>query len=550
MGLGFIGAGTMATAIIEGLTKAQDYPGTEITVINKKDKSKIDFLCETHGVKAARGYEDLTEASTTLVLAVKPQDMPEVLDRLRGLVNKNHLVISTVAGITLDSIGASFGAGVPVIRAMPNTPARVGEGVSALCFNANVSDEQKRLAERLFSTVGRVFWVNEGCMDAVTALSGSGPAYFYRLAQEMAKAASEMGLEKHLSERLSTQTLIGAGALLKHSPVGLEQLISEITSPQGTTEAALRVLESKTMSRLVQEALDKACSRSHEISEAFCDKETRRRQAISQAKRLVVKIGTSTIAGRDGIFNRDLVRDLATQISQLIARGKEIVLVSSGAIASGRGRLGAVRCPGITEKQVLSAVGQSILMRNYESVFEEFELTVGQVLLTKDDLGNPRRSALCRNTLEGMLEWGIVPVINENDAVAVEEIRFGDNDSLSAQVAVLLDADLLVLLTDTEGFFTKDPHTDPDAEFIPTVRSIDAGVFQMAGGTHNTQASGGMTTKVWAASTAQRCGIPTVIAKGSMPDVLQRITRGDLVGTLFTGEKTLAQEPFQRGRTL
>lgn len=532
--VGFIGAGNMATAIIKGLTTNKTAPGPRITVINKHNRKRLMHLCSAYGVRAAKDYEELIKQSKIVVLAVKPDQMGEVLDAISPLVTANHLIISVAAGVTIKTIENSLNQDVPVIRAMPNTPAQVGAGVSVLCGSHPVTDEHKAHADGVFSAIGKVVWLDEIYMDAVTALSGSGPAYFYRLAQEMTEVAVEMGLDRQVAEELSRQTLIGAGCLMKSTDLTLKQLIDQIASPNGTTEAALRVFESNGLGLLVEEAMGKALRRSEEISAAYAEYETRKRAAITRARRIVVKIGSSTVTDENGMFNEKLLRGIVKQVSSLMAEVREVVIVSSGAMAAGRGRIGREKGLSITEKQVLAAVGQGLLMRTYESLFEEYGLTVGQVLLTRDDLGSPKRSALCKDTLEAMLKRGIIPIINENDTVAVEEIRFGDNDTLSARVAVLIGADLLIMLTDTDGFYDKDPRLLPDARLITTIRDIDPEILAMAQGSHNVDVgTGGMITKVWAANMALQHGIPTVIANGSKPEVLTLILEGHLIGTLF-----------------
>ena len=536
--IGFIGAGNMATAIIKGLTSCTNAPGPKMTVINKNNRNRISYLCGTYGVTAAKNFEELMTVSNIIILAVKPDQTPEVLEAISGLVTEDHLIISVVAGITINAVENCLNQKAPVVRAMPNTPAQVGEGVSVLCGSHRVTDEHKVQAEAVFSSVGKVFWMDEIYMDAVTALSGSGPAYFYRLAQEMTEVAVEMGLERQLSEKLARQTLIGAGYLLKSTDLTLKQLIDQVTSPNGTTEAALRVFESNGLGLLVEEAMGKALRRSEEISAAYSESETTKRTAITRARRVIIKIGSSTVTDENGMFNEKLLRGIVEQVSSLMAEGREVVIVSSGAMAAGRGRIGKEKGFSITEKQVLAAVGQGLLMRSYETLFEEYGLTVGQVLLTRDDLGSLKRSALCKDTLEVMLGRGIIPIINENDTVAVEEIRFGDNDTLSARVAVLINADLLIMLTDTDGFYDKNPRIHPDAQLITTIRNIDGNILAMAKGTHNADvATGGMITKVWAANMALEHGIPTVIANGSRPGVLKSILEGKLIGTLFVEDK-------------
>ena len=191
---------------------------------------------------------------------------------------------------------------MPVIRAMPNTPAQVGAGVSVLCGSHRVTDEHKAHADGVFSAIGKVVWLDEIYMDAVTALSGSGPAYFYRLAQEMTEVAVEMGLDRQVAEELSRQTLIGAGCLLKSTDLTLKQLIDQIASPNGTTEAALRVFESNGLGLLVEEAMGKALRRSEEISAAYAEYETRKRAAITRARGIVGKNGLPPGPPRKKVF--------------------------------------------------------------------------------------------------------------------------------------------------------------------------------------------------------------------------------------------------------
>ena len=208
-------------------------------VINKSNKERIWNLCDQYGVKEARDYRELVASSPVIIIAVKPQQITEVLESIYGLVAQDKLVISIAAGIMINMIESALGKGVPVIRAMPNTPAQAGEGVTVLCASFRVTGEQKTKAESIFSSIGSTFWIDEIYMDAVTALSGSGPAYFYRLAQEMTEVAVEMGLERQLSEQLARQTLIGAGYLLRNTQLPIKDLIRQIASPDGTTEAAL-----------------------------------------------------------------------------------------------------------------------------------------------------------------------------------------------------------------------------------------------------------------------------------------------------------------------
>jgi glutamate 5-kinase len=252
--------------------------------------------------------------------------------------------------------------------------------------------------------------------------------------------------------------------------------------------------------------------------------------------RIVVKLGTSTLtAGTQHLSMTHLV-EIARQSAALRARGTELILVTSGAMAAGRERLGFPQLPkGLPAKQMLAAIGQPRLMALYEQVFGLYSLIIAQVLLTRADLADRRRYLNSRNTLTALLNHGAIPIVNENDTVATEEIRVGDNDNLSALVANLIDADLLLLLTDQVGLYTADPRSDPDAILVNEVSEpeIPKALWEAAKGTESDLGTGGMLTKLQAADLARRSGTTVVIAKGDMPDVLLRAAAGESVGTRF-----------------
>jgi glutamate 5-kinase len=226
--------------------------------------------------------------------------------------------------------------------------------------------------------------------------------------------------------------------------------------------------------------------------------------------------------------------DLVRQMAGLRLGGVEIILVSSGAVFAGREALGFPKVgKHIPLKQVLAAIGQGRLMHLYRQLFELYDVTVAQALLTRADLTDRARYLNARNTLLALLERGIIPVVNENDVVAVEEIKIGDNDNLSALVANLVDADLLIILTDTAGLFTADPRRFPDARLIPEVTVIDDGIRTLAGATGTHRGTGGMVTKVQAAELATRAGATVIIAAGDEPDIVLRLAAGVAVGTRF-----------------
>lgn len=252
--------------------------------------------------------------------------------------------------------------------------------------------------------------------------------------------------------------------------------------------------------------------------------------------RIVIKLGTSTLTAGTNRLSLPRMIDLVRQMAQLHHSGCEVILVTSGAMAVGRERLGFPNLPkDIPAKQMLAAIGQPRLMALYEQLFGLYDLMVAQVLLTRNDLGVRRSYLNSRNTLIALLGQRVLPVINENDTVATEEIRVGDNDNLSALVASLIEADLLILLTDQPGLFTADPRREPDAQLIGEVVSpeIPAEIWRAAGGTSNGLGTGGMVTKLQAANLARRSGVKVVIARGGDEDVILRVVSGEVIGTRF-----------------
>ena len=258
--------------------------------------------------------------------------------------------------------------------------------------------------------------------------------------------------------------------------------------------------------------------------------------------RIVVKVGTSTLAHPGGRMNIRRVELLCKVLSDLKNAGYEVVLVSSGAIGMGVGKLGLDGRPAdMPGKQAAAAVGQCELMYTYDKLFSEYNHPVAQILLTADDIQDSRRKEYVCNTLERLLQWGVLPVVNENDAVAIDEIgihtTIGENDSLSAIVAKLIGADLLVLLSDIDGLYTADPRQDENATLIPEVTAITEDVLALAGGSGTSLGSGGMATKLKAANIVMNAGIDMVITNGENPKNLYALLEGKPIGTRFVGKK-------------
>src|SRR5512147_1716150 len=265
------------------------------------------------------------------------------------------------------------------------------------------------------------------------------------------------------------------------------------------------------------------------------DRVTNRKNVFSKSRRIVIKVGSAVLASSESGLDEARIERLASEIAALMEQGREILLVSSGAIAAGLAKLSITKKKGmpLSVKQAAAAIGQSGLMWAYEKTFASHGRRVAQVLLTREDLSNRTRFLNARNTLQTLLDYDVIPIINENDTVAVDEIKFGDNDNLSGMVAHLADADLLVILSDIDGLYTADPRIDPSAELIPLVEKITADVERGAGDAQNGVGTGGMRSKIMAAKKVGAIGVPMAIINGKKNGILPALFEGRDVGTLF-----------------
>jgi glutamate 5-kinase len=251
-------------------------------------------------------------------------------------------------------------------------------------------------------------------------------------------------------------------------------------------------------------------------------------------RRIVVKLGSNVLSAGSDRLDRAHLLEIVRQIAQLHRRGLEVTVVTSGAVLAGRERMGYPKLKSsIPFRQMLAAVGQGRLMQVYESLFDIYEIRVAQILLTADDFRDRQRYLNARDTVLGLLAARVVPIINENDTVATQEIKVGDNDNLGALVVTLIEADMLILLSHVEGLYTADPRLDPGARLIHEVAAVDETIWDVAGDTLAPAGTGGMRTKVQAAQMAQRAGATTVLANGGEPDVLARLLAGERLGTRF-----------------
>ena len=255
-------------------------------------------------------------------------------------------------------------------------------------------------------------------------------------------------------------------------------------------------------------------------------------------QRIIIKIGSRLLSLDKGGLNKAFVNKIAKQISDLHKEGVQVVIVSSGAISAGMNELGWKERPkSVPDRQALAAIGQSKLMHLYEEIFQKYELQVAQVLLTEEDLKNRHRYLNARNTLLRLLEMGIIPIINENDTVAVDELKIGDNDTLSARVASKVEADVLILLTNVDGLYTQNPDKKKGGEIIPVVEKITEEIETMADGVTNVFGTGGMITKIQAAKVAVNSGVTLFIVNGAIQNIINRIYQGENIGTKFISQQ-------------
>lgn len=270
------------------------------------------------------------------------------------------------------------------------------------------------------------------------------------------------------------------------------------------------------------------------------------REALKDARRIVVKVGSSTLTHETGRLNLYRIESIVKQMADLANQGKQMILVSSGAVSAGLPVLGFKERPqDLAIRQAAASVGQGVLLHTYEKMFREYGHVVGQILLTREDTTKRSRYVNLRNTLFSLLNLGAIPIINENDVIAVEEFKIGDNDTLSASVASIIEADLLIILSDIEGLYTANPQKDPTATLIDTVEAITPHIYEISGGAGSSRGTGGMYTKIEAANIAINSGVDMVIASGASDDSIRAVANGEIRGTHFVAK---SDKPHMRKR--
>jgi glutamate 5-kinase len=541
--IGFIGAGSMTEALLRGIVQTGVVEAKNILLVNRENRARVEKLVEVWGV-AAVSKEELVEKADILFLAVKPKDVAQVMCELGPKLKQEQILISVAAGIPTSFLEGFCNEKVQVIRAMPNTSCTVLASATGISRGSFAGEEALRVTEKLFSAVGIVEIVEEERQNLITGLSGSGPAYVYYMVEALEQAGTKLGLPEESALQLATQTVYGAAKMLMETGEKARDLRAKVSSPGGTTLAGLKAMSEYGFQEAVFAGVQAASIRAKEMGLEFTgmnavDLPKNSNPLIEHAvKRVVIKVGSSTLNhANGGLCHASLVK-LVAEIARLRELGLEIVVVSSGAVAAGMGILGLKTRPkAIKERQAAAAVGQGYLIQRYNEELSRFGLNSAQILLTRLDLADRDRYQNARNTLETLLQNGIIPIVNENDTVAIEELCFGDNDRLSAMVAGLVDAQLLVIFSDVDGLYTDNPRGNAQAELISRVTDITTETFELASGKGSQLGTGGMSSKLNAGKIANSFGIGMLILNGSKPEQLKEFLEGTARGTYFFPEQ-------------
>ncbi len=529
----------MAEALMRGLIQTGVVEPGKIVLVNRENQARIEKLVQTWGV-AAINKDQLVDRADILLLAVKPKDVAAVMAELGPKLKQEQILISVAAGIPTAFLESFCASAVQVIRAMPNTSCTVQASATAISKGRFAQEQSLHLAANLFAAVGSVEVVDEDKQNLITGLSGSGPAYVYYLVEALEQAGAELGLPSHSALQLATQTVYGAAKMLVQTGEKAMDLRAKVSSPGGTTLAGLKAMSEYGFSQAIFAGVKAATTRAKEIGLEFTGVAAvdlpKRDNPFSRrgVKRIVIKVGSSTLNhDNGGLCHASLVK-LVAEIARLKETGLEVVVVTSGAVAAGMGILGLKTRPRrVKDKQAAAAVGQGYLIQRYNEELARFGLTGAQVLLTRADLAEQDRYKNARNTLETLLQNGVIPIVNENDTVAIEELCFGDNDRLSAMVAGLVDSQLLVIFSDVDGLYTGDPHHNPAARLVPTVTEITREIECLAFDDSSRIGTGGMGSKLCAAKIVNSFGIGMLILNGGKPEQLWEFLSGSPRGTYF-----------------
>lgn len=507
--IGVLGCGNQGSAIVKGL--GEDYT----TIGCDRNQEKLDHLDSLN--QTTKDLAELAQAEI-IFLTIKPSDVESTLNQLD--LNKDQVLVSAAAGIEREFLEKYTKA--KVVRLMPNLAAEYNEMATAVTFGDVDKDTKQGLTE-ILNHLGEVVELEEKYMDLATALNGSGPAFVYYLINSFKQAVEQLGMNKQQAEELVLQTFSGAVTIAEESNQDLSELIEAVCSPGGTTIEGMQELRDSSVEQDIFDAIQATHNKAKEISAEQSD--TNFRAELPQVQRVVVKVGTSSLTNNSGLDQKKLKR-VVDNIMQLVEMNKEVILVSSGAIGAGRRTISPDE--NIKEMQAASTIGQSKLMSFYSDLFLQYGREVAQLLLTDHDLQQDKRFKNINNTIEQLLNWNTTPIINENDAVATEEIKVGDNDILASHLAKGIDAGLLVFLTDVDGVYKNGKE---QTELIYRAGRTHNKIKEIL--TSSPREFGGIKTKIEGAVEAQENDINAVIASSAEDNILRRIINGEQIGTYF-----------------
>ena len=495
----FIGAGTMGGAVSLGLAASGAVRPEEITVTARSEKSLRKF--KNTGINTCRSNAEAVKGADIIFYAVKPWQMEGVMRETAPSIDfKRQMIVSIAPGVKEADIfnWMSEEGGKPSLAyVIPNTAVEIGESMTFI-VPVSVSDGQVKILEKLFRKVGRVEVVESGKLLAGTSVASCGIAYAMRYISASEKGAEMLGLDKNSIRKVVCQTVRGASELISRHKSEPEREIDRVTTPNGLTIKGLYAMEDAGFSESVVKGLTVNTAPRH---------------------RIVVKVGSNVLTRQDGALNTTRVSDIVDQIVSIRNLGYDVVLVTSGAVACGRSLIKQNRkLDEVQQRQLFSALGQVRLMDLYYKLFIDYGINVGQILTMKNSFERKRDYATQRECMEVMLSSGVIPIVNENDAVAIKELMFTDNDELSSLVASMIGAEKLIILSNIDGIYDGDP-AGPGSKVIGRV-SPDDDVTRFISPSKSKFGRGGMVSKCSIAMRTAASGIKVIIANCNRGNIL------------------------------
>ena len=492
----FIGAGNMGGAAARAFAKYVAENRSDVTVVSRTRATLKKF--KQSGISTAvfnsEGYRDAVSSADIVFLVIPSAGVKPVSLKLAGLMDfKRQMVVCMAPGVKDKDLVGWLGDGAPIAYAIPNTAIDVAQSMTFVVPMTTTPEQTQQIAS-IFEKVGAVKTVSMSQMISGTSLASCGIAYAMRYISASSAGGTELGFERNEAEEIVRQTVRGAIELLAESGLGPEDEIDKVTTPGGMTLKGLGIMESSGFSHSVINSLTSVTRKSHLI---------------------VVKIGSNVLTREDGTLDNTRISALVDQIVELRHKGFEIILITSGAVASGRSIVSENRkLDKVQQRQLYSAIGQVRLMNRYYKLFSEYGIKVGQILTEKRNFSTRREFNNQKGCIEVMLQSGILPIVNENDTVCIDELMFTDNDELSGLVARMMGATALVILCKVNGLY------DSDGNVIRQVKSNEQDKMAFVRPNISKSGRGGMTSKFKTSMAVAAEGIPTYIVNGKKENIL------------------------------